>query len=215
MNSISSRVEQIQQLSKGLEFLFGTGVAGVCVKCTNAHTLPVYWARHTQTAETIITGIHTMRRPGTLRPLLPPRLPHDNSGPLLWRLLAVLLLAPPPPEFQNLNIYETGTGSLQSEDTGWSILSLQHWQLSVLKAPSWALIYPPVRKCPMRASVCETRFLKTLPVSIIGKNVTSFDRCTWLSWSFWHQKSNMTPIFVQIMIFTASYFPVLQNHCKI
>lgn len=47
---------------------------------TNALTLPVYRARPTQTAETVITGIHTMWRPGTLRPLLPPRLPHDNSG---------------------------------------------------------------------------------------------------------------------------------------
>lgn len=36
MNSMNSRVEQIQQLSKGLEFLFGMRAAGVCEthKCT-------------------------------------------------------------------------------------------------------------------------------------------------------------------------------------
>lgn len=82
MNSISSRVEQTRQLSKGLEFLFGTRAAGVCAmhKCSRTHFL--FTEPDTQTAETVITGIHTMWRPGTLRPLLPPRLPHDNSGPL-------------------------------------------------------------------------------------------------------------------------------------
>lgn len=82
---------------------------------------------------------------------------------------------PTSPTIRTSEYLWDGTDSLQSEDAGWSILSPQQWQLSVLKAPSWALIYPPVRKCPTRAAVWKTRFLKKLPVSVIGKHVTSFD----------------------------------------
>lgn len=41
MNSIRSRVEQIQKLSKGLKFLFGTRATGVCEthKCTRTSCL--------------------------------------------------------------------------------------------------------------------------------------------------------------------------------
>lgn len=40
MNSINSRVEQIQQLSKGLEFLSGMRAAGVCETHKCAGCLP-------------------------------------------------------------------------------------------------------------------------------------------------------------------------------
>lgn len=141
----------LKQEQHRMKFLFGTRAAGVDTRCRSALALPVYRPRPAQTAEAVITGIHTMRRPGTLRPLLPLWLPHDNGGPPPRWLPGCCFLPHLPSVFPLLNIYEAGTGSLQSES--WSFLSHRQWQLSVLKAPSWALIYPPAGKRPRGAAV--------------------------------------------------------------
>lgn len=168
MNSISSRVEQIQQRSKGLKFLFGRA-AGVCEmhKCTHTSCLQSqthidsrdynYKDSHNVASRYAASVIASPVATWQLRSLATATAQCAASGPA----------SPTIPTSEYL--WEGGTGSLQSEDTIWSILPLRQWQLSVLKASSWALIYPPVRKCPVRTTVWKTHFLKTFPVSTTGK----------------------------------------------
>lgn len=103
-SSIDRRLEQppAQRRNKHRRpqkaFIWCKGSRRVCESEIHRY-LTHFLFTQSHTAETVITGIRTMRRPGALRPLLPPRLPHDNSRPML---MLAAPSRPPPPQYSDI-----------------------------------------------------------------------------------------------------------------
>lgn len=135
---------------------------------THTHTLPVYGARHTDSsrdynyrdshnvasryaASVIASPVATWQQ----RSLATAGARCGVSGPAS------------PPSIPTSEYSWEGKCS-QKTLAGVFSLSRRRWQLTVLKEPAWALIWPLVRTCPMRAADRKAGFLKTLPISLTG-----------------------------------------------
>ena len=188
MNSISSRVEQIQQPSKDLEFLFGTRATGVCEthKCTHTSCLPSqthidsrdYNYRHSHNvasryaASVIASPVATWQQ----RSLATAAARRAASGPASLQHSHIwICMSGDQARCRRKTL--AGVFSLFSAVT---VVSVKGSFLSSNLSPSGE----NVRREP-RSGRWGFLKKKTLPVSITGENVLSFKaRRNLLIWSF-------------------------------